>query len=147
MSPLLTFVLGAAAAVVLQLFVSYLAARRERRKEAWNRNLNSYQDFYRAISDLIDLKLAGVKVSDAQFEGALTAARKCAYDAELYDPSHPDRTAAMQELTINLALGGQRGDITPERLKQWRAETAAICKDFFHEQKLDQPPGFARLTG
>lgn len=132
---LLVFSLGAAFAVVLQLFVSNLTLTREKRKEAWVRKLNSYENFYRAMTHTIDLMLAGVAIPDDQLWSALLDARKSAYDATSYDPSHAGRTKQMRELTLEL-LVDQQVEVDNELLADLRRRVAELRDEFYAEEGL-----------
>ena len=100
----LIFLLGQLSAVALQLLVSRLALRREQRKEAWIRRLNSYENFYRASTQLIDLFQANVEVPQSSAWESIADARKAAYDASSYDPGNPGRTARMREVSLDLVV-------------------------------------------
>ncbi|MDQ3933624.1 MAG: hypothetical protein M3340_03225 [Actinomycetota bacterium] len=138
---LAVFALGAVFAVALQLFISRLTLEREKRKEAWIRKLNSYENFYRAMTGLIDLVSAGVRVPEQQFWEAMVDARKSAYDAASYDAENPERTARMRQLTLDLVLAYQGGELDGERLRELREETEAIRSGFYSEERAALPRG------
>ena len=130
---LLIFALGVGFAFMLQLFVSRLALSREKQKEAWVRKLNSYENFYRAMTDVVDLLVAGVGLPDSRLWDRLFDARKSAYDAASYDPDHSARTALMQQLTLELLLLHQDGWELRD-LKGLRKKVEAIRREFFVEE-------------
>lgn len=134
---LLIFVLGAVFAVGLNVFISELTLRREKRKEAWIRRLNSYENFYRAMTGVIDLLAAGVRVPEAKLWEAVGDARKSAYDAASYDPTHPERTSRMQELTLALILAYQRDEASADQLGAWRNEIEQIRASFYASERVD----------
>lgn len=146
-SELIIFALGASFAFVLQLFVSRLALSREKRKEAWVRKLNSYENFYRAMTNVIDLLLAGVGLPDERLWDSLADARKSAYDAASYDPINGSRAARMQQLTLEVLLFHQEGGWDQEDLRVLRNEVEDIRAGFYAEEKI-APPGrnLRRLT-
>lgn len=133
---LLLFVLGALFAVFLQVFISRLAFTREKRREAWIRKLNSYENFYRALTQLIDLRVADVDVPQEQLWVALADARKAAYDGESYDPDAQQRTERMRQITLEFLIAEQRGETTAEKLAAWRRETREIRDQFYKEEGI-----------
>ena len=133
---LLVFGLGAAFAVVLQLFASQLTLAREKRKEAWVRRLNSYENFYRAMTHVIDLLIADLQIPDEQLWAALLDARKSAYDATSYDVAHGGRTTQMRELTLELLLLHQKQDCGRQRLFELRGKVTKVRDEFYAEEGI-----------
>jgi hypothetical protein len=127
---LITFVLGALFAVVIQVLVSRMTLARDQRKESWMRRLNSYQDFYQSTSQLLDLWRAGIDVSDDRSWDILMTARKAAYDAAVYDPDQRDQAERMQALSVELVRLAQEDQRDPEQLNQLAAESRAILDTF-----------------
>lgn len=133
---LLLFALGAAFAFLLQVFVSRLALARDKRKEAWVRKLNSYENIYRAVTQLIDLLAAGIEAPDEQVWAAVGDARKSAHDAASYDPTHGERTSRMRELTLEFLLAYQRDEIASDDFGRWREEVQALRDAFYEEEGI-----------
>lgn len=117
-----------------KFFVSGLAWRREKRREAWIRKLNSYENFYRAVAQLVDLQLSGAEIPDDQFWASVGEARKAAYDATPYDPTSPERTKKMRDLSLELALSPEDHD--EKRLIAISAEAERLRRAFFSEERL-----------
>lgn len=127
----LIFLLGQLSAVALQLLVSRLALRREQRKEAWIRRLNSYENFYRASTQLIDLFQANVEVPQSSAWESIADARKAAYDASSYDPGNPGRTARMREVSLDLVRLSQAEQRSTDTLDRLRNEAEQIRTSFY----------------
>lgn len=112
--PVLSFVLGAAFAIVLQWVAHRLAVKRDQKKEYWIRFLNSYQDFYQQTTQLIDLLRSDLQVPREVYWSAMALARKAAYDASFFDEAHPARTERMKRITMELLrrLEGETDQVT-----------------------------------
>lgn len=131
---LVIFVLGALFSLVIQVLASRMALTRDQRKEGWMRRLNSYQDFYQATSQLLDLWRAGIDVSEDRSWDILMAARKAAYDAAVYDPERRHLAERMQVLSVELLRLADDDQRDPERLNELAIESQAILDAFVERE-------------
>lgn len=134
--PYISFVLGAAFALVMQ-WVSYrLSFRKDQRREYWIRKLNSYQDFYQHTTQLIGLVGSKVSIPDNVYWQSISLARKAAYDAAFYDISHPEQTDKMKAITLDLIQILQSNKQERERLQILQKQVEEIQAKFYLEEKL-----------
>ncbi len=134
--PYISFILGAIFALVMQ-WVSYrLSFRKDQRREYWIRKLNSYQDFYQHITQLIGLLGSNVSIPDNVGWQSISLARKAAYDAAFYDIMHPERTDKMKAITLQLVQIIQSNKQERESLQILQKQVEEIQANFYLEEKL-----------
>lgn len=134
--PHISFILGAIFALVLQ-WVSYrLSFRKDQRREYWIRKLNSYQDFYHHVTQLIDLLDSKVNIPENVFWQSISLARKAAFDAVFYDITHSSRTEKMRTITLNLIGLFESKEYAKDNLQKLRKQIEEIRTEFYKEEKL-----------
>lgn len=133
--PVVSFAFGAVFGLFLQWLSHRLALRREMAKEYWIRKLNSYQNFYQYVTQLLDLLLSGVSLPEEILWQSISEARKAAYDASFYDVAHRDRTERMIDITRRLVqLHSVRDE--DEKLRNLRQNVQEIYREFRYEEGI-----------
>lgn len=140
---LLAFILGAVFSLGITLLTSRLAMARERLRETWIRELNCYENFYRASAGLIDLLRSGVPIPETVLWAAIGDARKAAYDADLYESDGLQRADKMKSITLRLLQAAQHGTEDGQDLRALRTEAAEILLEF--RKRLDRDRQKSRL--
>jgi len=134
--PYISFLLGAIFALVLQ-WVSYqLSFRKDQRREYWIRKLNSYQDFYHHVTQLIELLDSKVKIPENVVWQSISLARKAAFDAVFYDRIHSSRTEKMKSITLRLIGLFETKSYSADDLQKLRKQIEEIRTRFYEEEKL-----------
>lgn len=133
--PYISFILGVAISLLVQWISYRLSFKKDQKKEYWIRKLNSYQDFYQHVNQLVGLLRINTSVPDNVFWQSISLARKAAFDAAFFDWENPERPKQMEHITQALISAYQGKTLDDKMLNMFAEETQNIQYAFYEDEK------------